>query len=306
MKHLIYLKWVFLLSIIVVSGSLFAGPGLAENKIIIRDSLGREVVFAKRPRTVVSGAPSVSEIIFALGKEADLIGRTDYCDYPEDVKKIASIGGLQNPNIEKIIQLNPDVVIVSTHFKSEHIELLESLGIKLVAFYNDQSFEGVHEIIEKIAALFDLEAKGRELNESIRSDVAWVKDAMAKTRTRPKVYYVIGFGPSGDFTSGGNTFIHQLLEMAGGENIAAELKGWAFSFEKIVEADPDIIICSQFWGAKKDLEAAEGYRDLRAVKNGSVFEIDNNMLDRQGPRTAKGLMALVEIIHPELFLSETQ
>ena len=89
--------------------------------------------------------------------------------------------------------------------------------------------------------------------------------------------------------------------MAGGNNIAKGIKGWSFSLEQIVSSDPDILVCSKYWNAKKSILAANGYKDLRAIKDGNLFEIDNNMLDRQGPRLADGLKSLAEIIHPDAF-----
>ena len=122
-----------------------------------------------------------------------------------------------------------------------------------------------------------------------------------KGKEKPSVYYVIGFGEYGDFTAGGDTFIHQIITMAGGNNIASDIEGWSFSLEMIVDSDPDILVCSKFWDSKESILITNGYKDLKAVQNGSLFEIDNNMLDRQGPRLAEGLKALAKIIHPDAF-----
>ena len=122
-----------------------------------------------------------------------------------------------------------------------------------------------------------------------------------KDVSRPRVYYVVGFGEAGDFTAGGDTFIGTIIEMAGGDNVAKDLQGWQYSLEKLIEQDPDIIICSKYYDAKAGIEQAQGYKDLRAVKEGRLLEIDNNLLDRQGPRLADGLEELAKLIHPELF-----
>ena len=111
----------------------------------------------------------------------------------------------------------------------------------------------------------------------------------------------MGFGQGGDYTAGGNTFVGRLLEMAGGRNIAADLDGWAYSLEKVVAGDPDIVLVSEHYGMPEQLRSAQGYRELRAVQNGRVRPIDNDMIDRPGPRLAQGLRELAAAIHPELF-----
>jgi len=269
--------------------------------LVITDSMERTVLLERVPQRVVSLAPSITEVVFDLGLGDRLIGRTDYCDYPAEAASVESIGSLMEPNIEKIIELNPDLLIVSTHFDPDNISILENLGIAVAAFYNDQSFEGTYETILQIGRILGVEEKAQQKVESMKQSVQETLDIVAEAETHPRVYYVVGFGSGGDYTAGGDTFIHQLLQMAGGENIAAHVEGWGFSFEKIVEMDPEIIICSQYWGAKEGLETTEGYKDLNAVTKGNLFAFDNNTIDRQGPRMDQGLRTLAEIMHPELF-----
>jgi len=271
-----------------------------EAGITVIDSYNRSVTIPEPVLRVVSAAPSVTETIFALGKGDTLVGRTDYCDYPEEAKSIKSIGSLQEPDIEAIAELAPDIVIASTHFKKESVDKLTALSIPVVVLADQDSFEGVYTTINKIARLTGSEDSGVALISSMKQTVDSVILAVRGKKT-PSIYYVIGFGEYGDFTAGGDTFINQIIEMAGGNNIAKGIKGWSFSLEKIVDSDPDILVCSKYWNAKKSILAANGYKDLRAVKSGNLFEIDNNMLDRQGPRLADGLKALAEIIHPDAF-----
>lgn len=271
-----------------------------EAGITVVDSYNRSVTISSPALRVVSAAPSVTETIFALGKGNILVGRTDYCDYPEEVQEIPSIGSLTEPDIEAIAKLVPDIVIASTHFKKESVDKLSALSIPVVVLADQDSFEGVYTTIDKIARLTGSENSGADLIASMKQTVNSVIEAV-KRKDTPSVYYVIGFGEYGDFTAGGDTFINQIIEMAGGNNIASEMKGWSFSLEQIVESDPDIIVCSKFWNAKDSILKTNGYKDLRAVKDGNLFEIDNNMIDRQGPRLSEGLKAVAEIIHPDLF-----
>lgn len=266
----------------------------------ITDSYDREIVIEEKPETIVSIAPSVTEIIFALDADDMLIGRTDFCDYPNEVSEIESIGSLQEPNIEKITELDPDIIIASTHFSEEALNKLESLGMTVVIYYGSDDMDGTYDTIENIGNLIDRELEAENIVNEMKETVEFVRESVEGLE-RPSVYYVVSYGEFGDFTATGETFIHQLIDIAGGNNIAEEYTGWAFSLEKIVESDPDIIICSKYYGTKEGIESSNGYKTLTAVKEGRLYEIDNNMLDRQGPRMADGLKELAKIIHPEAF-----
>ena len=266
----------------------------------IKDSYNREVTIDKEPTRIVSIAPNITETIFALGKGDKLVGRTDYCDYPKEVSNITSIGSLTEPNIEKIVELKPDIVIASTHFKKDVLTKLEKMNIKVVVLYGPETFDGVYDTISKVAEVINAKSQADKLVLDMKNKVSSINDKV-KDKNKPKVYYVVSYGKMGDFTSGGDTFIGNMIEMAGGNNVASDVKGWKYSVEKLVEKNPDIIICSKYFDAKKGIQQTPGYKDLKAVKDGKLIEIDNNLLDRQGPRVVDGLEALAKIIHPEAF-----
>lgn len=266
----------------------------------VTDSYGRQVKLDKEPQKVISVAPNITEIIFAINKSSSLIGRTEYCDFPEEAKSITSIGSLQEPNIEKIAEMKPDLVIASTHFKKDVLQKLEELGIKVVVFYGEESFEGVYDTIDKVGTVMNAKEKAEGLVSQMKADVKSVLEKVYG-KSRPSVYYVVSFGKPGNYTAGKDTFIGRMIEMAGGRNAADDVKGWSYSMEKLVEKNPEIMICSKYYDSKKGLESTNGYKDLDAVKKGSLYEIDNNLLDRQGPRLADGLTGLARIIHPEAF-----
>ena len=272
-----------------------------QNQVItVTDSYGREITLSSPVKTIVSAAPSITETVFALDKGDLLVGRTDYCDYPAQTASIQSIGSLMEPNIEKIAEINPDIVIASDHFKKESAEKLEDLSIKVLILKEDKTFEGVYGTIRIIARITGAETRAEEIIAGMQQTVDDVKKAVAG-KDKPAVYYVIGFGEYGDYTAGGDTFIGQIIEMAGGDNIAKNVNGWSYSLESLVEADPYCIVISKYWNMKQNFVNAEGYKELTAVKEGRVYEIDSNLLDRQGPRLAEGLKALAAIIHPESF-----
>ncbi len=264
------------------------------------DSYGRRVDFPEDPRRLISLGPNMTEIIFALGRGSDLQGRTDWCNYPAETANIPSVGSLLEPNIETLAAMEPDLVLASTHFQKASLELMEKLNIPVLVLYGESSFNGVYSTISLAAEALGVEQAGKnliaEMQERVRTVTARVKD-----KPEPSVYYAISYGDTGDYTAGGDTFINQLIGLAGGRNSAADLKGWAYSIEMVMQNDPDIIICPDTPGFAEGLKEAPGYKYLRAVKEGRVFTIDPDLIDRQGPRLAEGLEALARILHPESF-----
>ncbi len=273
---------------------------ITQYPLTITDSTGQELTFDKKPERLITVAPSITETIFALGQEEFLVGRTDFCDYPNAVSNIQAIGTLRNPNIEKIIELEPDLVIASTHFSEEVFNNLNNLGIKVIVLNPQDSFEGVYEVITKLGQILDVNEVAQELVDDMKAMVEEVKDKV-KDQEKPRVYYVVGFGEFGDWTAGGGTFINEMIEMAAGINVASDVEGWSYSLEKLVEHDPDLLIVSNKGDVKEAIAVANGYDELTAIKEGRIFEIDNNLLDRQGPRLAQGLKELAKILHPDVF-----
>ena len=268
--------------------------------LTVKDSYDREVTIDKEPQKIISLGPNITEAVYALGKGNNLIGRTDFCDYPEEVKNVASIGSLQKPSIEKIVDLKPDIVIASTHFPKDILKQLEDLGVKVVALYGQDSFEGAYNTLEKMGEILNANDKAKEVVTNMKEKVNYVTSKVKGLDT-PSVYYVIDFGQYGDYTATKDTFIHNMIVMAGGKNIADDAEGWKYSIEKVLEKNPSMVIVSKYFDAKGRIVTTNGYKDLEAIKSGKLFEIDNNMLDRQGPRLADGLEELAKIIHPEAF-----
>lgn len=269
--------------------------GETKYPLTIKDSYEREVTIDKEPEKVISIAPNITETIFALEKGEKLIGRTEYCDYPEEVKKVQSIGTLTKPNIEKITELKPDLIVASTHFKKETLKKFEELGMKVIVLYGEESFDGAYETIEKVGTVLNAQDKAEEVVSNMKKKVEEVKI------NKPSVYYVVAYGKGGDYTAGKGTFIGQMIEMAGGKNAADDVEGWKYSLERLIEKNPDILICSKRFDTKKGIENTNGYKDLDAVKNGRLYEIDDSLISRQGPRLAEGLEELAKIIHIEAF-----
>lgn len=241
------------------------------------------VVVPSEPKRVVSLSPAVTEIVFALGRGDLLVGRTDFCQYPAEAAEIESVGGISNLNIEKILALNPDLVISGSMIPQKSAEHLMSLGVPLVCVIEKNRFEGLYENIDKIGQLIGranaADSLVHELKHEMDADHAQYAEQNNK---QPTVYYVVGFGAGGNFTAGGDTFINDLIAMAGGRNIAAGVKGWSYSLEALMDENPDYIIIR-----REDSAAfctSKPYNRLDAVKQGRVIAIESATIDLQIPR----------------------
>ncbi len=308
---LIFMVLLVIVSLLPACGAAENKAGAPETKAVgtkpeasgypmqIVDSLGREIVIENEPQRIITMVPNLTEIVFALGRGDRLAGRTEYCDYPAEVTEIASVGDLYNPNLEQIAALKPDLLLTSTNLSPETLKKIEDLQITTVIVAEEESFEGVYNSIRFIGKILNATAKAEEIVADMQEKVDFVKQSVAG-KEKPSVYYVIGYGKSGDYTAGRDTFIGQLIEMAGGSNAAADTEKWQYSLERLLEKNPNILICPQNFGYKEGLAVTNGYRDLDAVRNGQVFEIDANLIERHGPRLADGLLELARIIHPEI------
>ena len=253
----------------------------------VTDDYGRTVVVPAQPQRVVSLSPAVTEIIYALGAQDILVGRTDFCEYPAEALDIPSIGGISNLNIESIMSRNPDLVISGSMVGKKVTDQMDAMGIPMVCVIEKPHFEALYDNIAAIGKLVNKEREADSLNNMLRDRV---NNLSPLTSHLSPCYYVVGFGASGNFTAGGNTFINDIIRMAGGRNIAEDIEGWSYSLEALVQEDPDYIIVRRedsaaFCGMKP-------YNRLSAVRNGHVIGIVSGTLDLQVPRNIDAILYL--------------
>lgn len=259
---------------------------------------GSEVTLEKEPEIIVSVSPTLTEMLYALDAGDKLAGRSDYCDYPAEVFDVESMGTIQTPDMEKIISLNPDLVLVSGMMDDEYMTKLGSVGIPVLLVEEVGTLEEVYDVMSMMGLVLNCNEKAASCIEEMKATISEVEEKIAGLDA-PTVYYVVGYGEYGDYTAGGDTFAGEILTIAGGDNIAKDISGWSITLEEIIEKDPYIIIMPEYY--KDDFVQAPHYCDLTAVKEGRVYTIDNNMIDRQGYRNAEAIRTLAEIFHPEAF-----
>ena len=259
---------------------------------------GKELVIEEEPQRIVSVSPSLTEIIYALGAGDKLIARSDYCNYPEEVLEKESVGQIYGADIEKILSLEPDLVVASAHFPDESIAQLEDAGIKVLYLYEEQSLEDAITIITTVGDVLNRRPEARKLTGITGGRIALT--ALYVYPEEPiSLYYVVGYGEYGDYTATGDTYINELLKCAGVKNIAEDAQGWSFSTEKLLEEDPEVILVPEY--AYDDFIVTEPYTELTAVKEGKVYAVNNDMLDRQSPRNADVVVEIARLLHPEVF-----
>ena len=287
---------VFLLSACGHNGN--QATNSSSNDTVV-DDYGRTVLVPSHPQRVVSLSPAVTEIIYALGAQYLLVGRTDFCTYPPEAADIPSIGGISNLNVESILALSPDLIISGSMVGKRVTDQMDAMGTPMVCVIEKPHFDALFDNIKAIGKLVCKEKEADSLNALMRERVnALVADAPnTDTITQshnnaitPKVYYVVGYGAGGNFTAGGNTFINDIIRMAGGRNIAENIEGWSYSMEALVKEDPDFIIVRREDSAS--FCSMRPYSSLRAVREGHVIGIESGTLDLQVPRNIDAILYL--------------
>lgn len=258
------------------------------------DDYGRSVVVPTTPQRIVSTSPAVTEIVFALGKGNNLVGRTDYCTYPPEAASVTSIGGITNLNVEQVLSLTPDLVISGSMVPQATVSQLDKMGVPLVSVIEKNTFDGLYDNIRKIGSLIGAASAADSLANQL---AAKAKEHTAAAPSGLTAYYVVGFGSAGNYTAGGNTFINDIITMAGLKNIAADMEGWSYSLEQLMQHDPDYIIIRA-----EDAEAfckAAPYSRLAAVKQHRVIPIESGMIDIQGPRNIDALTHIYQFVNKD-------
>lgn len=276
-------------------------PTTNESSFSIEDDFGNKVSFEKAPERIISLAPSNTEILFALGLGDKVIGVTSYDDYPEEVLEIEKIGDFTAINLEKIIELQPDLVVNYGPGNEEENARLKETGISIVGFEP----ESIDEIIDTIDKIAKLTGKTAEANSLKNSMIEKRDEIVNKVKDSPKVrvFYEIWHDPL--MAAGPGSFMDQLIELAGGENIANDAQDEypQFDLEQLIERNPEVYLTSADMPEKtpETMMSRPGFENISAIKSGRVYVLDANIVSRPGPRIVEALEIVAEKIHPENF-----
>jgi iron complex transport system substrate-binding protein len=252
------------------------------------------------PRRIVSLSPAITEALYLLGVEDRVIGVTTYCQKPPDAAKKEKIGTIMEINMEKVINLKPDLVIGTGLTNSKDIKKLKNLGIDVATFDISKNFEWLCQIFLDLGKLV-----GKE--EQARTMIVESKKRIAKTQKKveglphKKVFVQLGSKPL--FAVTRDYFINDLIEFAGGINIFKDAKSGLISREEVVRRNPDIVIITTMGVAgEKEQKSWQQYRTINAVKNKNIYLIDSDKICSPTPVSFAALLEeIVRVLHPEAF-----
>jgi iron complex transport system substrate-binding protein len=268
------------------------------------DDLGRKIYLAQAPNRLVSLAPSITETLYAIGLADRVVGVTEFCDYPPEARNKPKVG-YSNPNLETIVALQPDLVLAPRDFiRPDVLGKLEQLKIPTFVV-EAKTVEDIASQIQLIGRMLDRSEVANPIAMELRRRLTELK-RRTEMLARPRVLYVLNSQPL--ITVGPGSFIHQLIEIAGGANVAAGAASPypRLSIEAVLKEDPQLIIFPV--GASEGIPQGEQelwrrWKTITAVKTDAFHHIASDLLNRPGPRIVLGLEKLAEIIHPEVFAS---
>jgi len=272
----------------------------------IVDGLGRSVTIDKIPQRIVSLAPSNTEILFALGLGDKVIGVTEYCNYPQEAMTKPKVGGFSNVDIEKVVSLEPDLVLATHIHGKTVIPALEKLGLTVVAITPGS----LNEVLDSIILVGKITGQNREASKLINDLGTRIEAVADKTRDlspdqKPRVFYITWHDPL--MTAGTETLADDVISSAGGQNIAYDISGdKAINLETVIYRDPQVIVASVGMGSGEDLpwqyvQTEPRLENTQALLNDRVYKIDGDVIHRPGPRIVDALEQMAQFIHPELF-----
>jgi len=292
-------------ALLVLVAALAAAPAAA---LTVRDMMGREVTLPAPPRRIVSLVPSVTEIVFALGAEDRLVGRTDFCEYPPAARGKPSVGGMVNPSLETLVALKPDLVIATDEGNRE--ETFQQLARLRIPTYlvHATRLSALLDLIERVGELTGHAAAVAPLADGLTRRVDAVRRAVAPF-PRPRVLYVIW--PEPLIVPGRASLLTELIDVAGGESVTGqERQAYVrFSVEAAVALAPQVIVLADHASAngggssagRPEPEKWRRFSSVPAIRAGRLHSVDLSILHRYGPTVVDGLESLARLIHPEAF-----
>ena len=298
------------LGILVILGVITSvgcpGPVEVSSPVVetreVRDGLGRTINVPVKIERAISLAPSLTEMIFAIGAGDKLVGVTTYCNFPPETASIEKVGDTQTPNIEKIVALKPQVVFVSTASQLEAFtKTLEEQGVA-VYVSNPKTLDEVFENLNELGNLFGRGAYVTGLVMTLagrasraRHQANYDRDQLIHTKNKPRVFVQISNEPL--FTIGRDSFLTELVDQAGGTSVTKDVpSGYPkLSKETAAALDPEVIILSD---SEDNRDSNDVFKNSQAVTSGRVYRINADIISRPGPRLVDALEEIARMVEP--------
>jgi len=265
---------------------------------MVTDQLGREVQVPEHPKRIVVLAPSLAECLFALDQGDRVAGVTTFSNYPPRARSLPKVGSYVNLDLERIVGLDPDLCLATKDGNpAKVIRQLESLGIPVYAL-DPRGLQAVMETVVKLGSLLGCEDEASRVVRRMEDEIEAVTGRVEALPRRPRVFFQIGISPI--VSVGSNTFVHELITMAGGRNLAAGSKDYPrFSVEEVLARNPDILVINSMTRDNSLLEETRArwqqYPEIDAVREGRIYTVDSDIFNRASPRLVRGLQILADL-----------
>ena len=273
--------------------------------ITVTDMTGKEIIIEEKVEKAVALTASDCEILYAIGAGDTIIGRGEYCDYPEEVIEIPAVQSGYETNIEQIITLEPQVVFLNSMDQSpEQVKALEDAGITVITSDADD-IAGVYESIALIGKVMGKDEEAANVINGMKAAFEVISKDIAENGEKKTVYFEVSPLEYGLWTAGSGTFMTELTEMLGLENAFSDVEGWAeISEEQVIQRDPDYIVTiTMYFGEgptpEEEILSRTGWENMTAVKNKAVLNADSNEISRPGPRLTEAAKTLNEFFYAE-------
>lgn len=267
----------------------------ARYPMTIRDGRGKTITITKEPMRIISLTPNNTEILFAIGAGSKIVGVNSWSDYPAAAKKKTSVGD-RTINVEKVISLRPDLVIAHSLLNGEAVRSLEAYKMKVFVI-DPKTIKQLAADIRTTGKLVNCEPKANNIADKLMNVRADIVRRSKGFKSRPKVLFTVQSDPL--WAAGPKTFVDEMITIAGGRNLASDIKpGFSqFSTEMAVRRNPDIII-NTFKG-DKHLFTGGQWGVTNAAKKNRVYEINPDITVRPGPRLIDGMKKIAQMVHPD-------
>lgn len=262
--------------------------------LTITDQAGNKVTISKMPEKVVSLVPSNTEILYAIGAGPKIVAVTNNDNYPAEVKKLPKVGDM-TIDAEKIVALKPDIVFASPLNGKETIDKLKQLGLT-VFLLDANSLKEVYRSIDLAGQVMNLLRQSDQLIGDMEAKKLNIFRQVARAKqNKPVVKVWVESDPS-LFTAGNGTLVHELVTIAGGDNVAKQQSGWPqISSEQVVKWNPNIII--SMYGDTSVIEKRAGWQTIQAVQQKRIISINPDIISRPGPRVVDALQELAKAFY---------
>ena len=284
--------------------------GCGKKQVVIKDREGNEFKVPEKVERIISTAPSNTEILVELGLADKLVAVDKYSSDIEGLPKDIKLIDFANPDAEAIVSLEPDMIIASGHNKSGNSEdpfkVVKDSGISVAYIPSSDSIQGIYDDIMFIANITNTKEKGQKIVDDMKNQISEIAKIGKTIKNKKKVYFEIGPAPN-LYSFGNQTFLNEMIELVGGENIFKDQKSWiASSEESVIEKNPDVILTNVNYvpDAVKDIKDREGWKNINAVKNEQVFLIDTNASSRPSQNIVKALNQMAEFINPDAYAKQ--